>query len=74
MKATLTGGAALRIIKNERLLCVNCLSSGDGPNEESVYCYLNPDPKIKQKDQFCDKGNWLINGKVFGFKEGFQFL
>jgi hypothetical protein len=74
MKATLTAGAALRIVKNERLLCVNCLSSGEGPNEKSVYCFLSNGSKLKNKEQFCDEGTWLINGKVVGFKEGFQML
>jgi hypothetical protein len=74
MNATLTSGAALRIVKNERLLCVNCLSSGEGSNEESVYCFLSNEPKLKSKNQFCEEGTWLINGKVVGFKEGFQML
>jgi hypothetical protein len=72
MKTMVTSGTALRIIKNETLLCQNCLSSGPGPNEESVQCFLNPETKVKYKTQFCPQGLWIINGQVMGFKEGFQ--
>jgi hypothetical protein len=72
MKTMVTSGTALRIIKNETLLCQNCLSSGPGPNEESIQCFLNPEPKVKHKTQFCTQGKWIINGEVMNFNEGFQ--
>jgi hypothetical protein len=69
---TISNGASLLIVKNEKLLCLNCLNSGAGPVEEAVYCYLNPNPEVKQKSQFCAQGLWLVTGEVLDFKQAFQ--
>jgi hypothetical protein len=52
------------------------LSSGEAANEElHVLCHLdNEDPKLKKKEHFCTEGTWIINGKVVGFRDGFQLL
>lgn len=63
---------ALRIIRNEALFCKNCLSSGAGPTESSVYCFLTQTTEIRGKEQFCAQGTWVINGEVVDFKTGFQ--
>ena len=81
-KRTLTNSTALRVVKNEKLLCENCLKSGPlnihekniGDDEQAVYCYLHDEPKIKAKAHYCTDGLWLINGKAVDFKEGFQMV
>jgi hypothetical protein len=72
MPQSINSGASLLIVKNEKLLCLNCLNSGAGPVEEAVYCYLNPTAEVKQKSQFCAQGLWLIDGEVLEFKQAFQ--
>jgi hypothetical protein len=72
MSNTISSGASLRIIKNEKLFCKNCLNSGAGPVDEAVYCFLNPNPELKNKEQFCAQGLWLILGEVLDFKQAFQ--
>lgn len=68
-----TNGTALRVVKNEKVICTNCLSSGAGPSPETVYCFLNhTEAVVKGKDMFCPHGTWLVNGKVMDFKEAFQ--
>jgi hypothetical protein len=66
--------AALRIVRNEKLLCRNCLSSSEGPVDSLVYCHLNLENKTSNKDTFCPFGTWIIDGKVVDFRTGFQML
>ena len=81
-KPVVKSSTALRIVKNEKLLCVNCLKSGPlapaqvgmGDEDQAINCYLNDEPKIKAKVHYCTQGLWMINGKVVDFKEGFQMI
>lgn len=73
---------ALRIVKNEKLLCLNCLKSGPldpaqtgmGDDDVAINCYLTEEPKIKARDNYCAQGLWIVNGKVMDFKEAFQLI
>ena len=73
-KRTLTSHTALRTVKNEKLLCVACLKSSEGPDDRVVYCHLSNEPQIRAKEHYCAQGIWLINGAVVDFKEGFQMV
>ena len=76
---TLQAGTALKIIKNEKVLCESCLFSkpdctilNEHLGEEWVECHVLTDVKPKKKNDFCKEGLWRINGKVMEFKEAFE--
>lgn len=71
---TVKNSMALRVVKNEKLLCSNCLKSGpaDVGEDQAVYCYLNDEAKVKHRDHYCAEGLWLVDGNVMEFKEAFQ--
>lgn len=79
---SLKNKTALRIIKNEELLCKNCLKSGpcyhvqEGVDDEDklVNCCLGNKSKYMAGNNFCAQGLWVINGKAVDFKEGFQMI
>ena len=74
MRKRVTQSLQLRIVKNNRLSCKDCLVSKPAQTDKLILCLLDGSPQEKAADSFCPQGWWIVEGAVRDFKDAFRKL